>query len=209
MKMKAFAATAATALALASATPAFAVTNFLSTFDGESVGSGSYAILPSADGWTATAGGGIEIQNHAAGTPFSETNLVELDSTSNTTMSRLIDAGKYVLTGQVSARPGVGADSAGLEILIGNTVLNSQSYDGTGLSDTVWNAFSYAFTVTTPTLLIFRATGTSDSLGAYLDNIGLAGSAVPEAATWAMLILGLGLVGGAMRRRNTTVRFAS
>ena len=36
-------------------------------------------------------------------------------------------------------------------------------------------------------------------------------AAVPEPATWGMMILGLGLVGGGMRRRKhmyTTVRFA-
>ncbi|WP_426167566.1 PEPxxWA-CTERM sorting domain-containing protein [Sandarakinorhabdus sp. DWP1-3-1] len=34
---------------------------------------------------------------------------------------------------------------------------------------------------------------------------GLAGAAVPEPASWAMLIAGFGLVGAAMRRRRTTV----
>jgi hypothetical protein len=33
-----------------------------------------------------------------------------------------------------------------------------------------------------------------------LDNVS---AAVPEPATWAMLIAGFGLVGGALRRRNT------
>ena len=33
-------------------------------------------------------------------------------------------------------------------------------------------------------------------------------SAVPEPATWAMLIAGFGMVGGAMRRRRTTIAFA-
>jgi hypothetical protein len=35
-------------------------------------------------------------------------------------------------------------------------------------------------------------------------------SGVPETATWAMMILGMGMIGGAMRRRNvkTSVRFA-
>jgi len=33
-------------------------------------------------------------------------------------------------------------------------------------------------------------------------------SAVPEPATWAMMIMGFGVVGYAMRRRRTTVRFS-
>jgi hypothetical protein len=34
-------------------------------------------------------------------------------------------------------------------------------------------------------------------------------NSVPEPATWAMMIVGFGLVGGSMRRRHTlTVKFA-
>lgn len=42
----------------------------------------------------------------------------------------------------------------------------------------------------------------------HLDNLRIAG-AVPEPATWAMLILGFGVIGGAMRtRQQAKVRFA-
>ena len=44
----------------------------------------------------------------------------------------------------------------------------------------------------------------------FLDNVSVT-AAVPEPATWALMILGFGAVGGAMRRRQTvkaTVRFA-
>jgi hypothetical protein len=48
--------------------------------------------------------------------------------------------------------------------------------------------------------------------GVINDNVGgvsIAIASVPEPATWAMMILGFGLVGGAMRaRRRTTVKFA-
>jgi hypothetical protein len=44
---------------------------------------------------------------------------------------------------------------------------------------------------------------TSDIMRAYL-----ATTSVPEPATWAMLIVGFGFVGGAMRRRNVSVTFA-
>jgi hypothetical protein len=40
-----------------------------------------------------------------------------------------------------------------------------------------------------------------------LDNITVNGG-VPEPASWAMMLGGFGLVGGAMRRRRTAVRFA-
>ena len=42
------------------------------------------------------------------------------------------------------------------------------------------------------------------------DSTGLSGTiaAVPESATWGMMILGFGVMGAAMRRRRTTVAFA-
>lgn len=44
----------------------------------------------------------------------------------------------------------------------------------------------------------------ADNVGPIVDNVFLdITTAVPEPATWAMMILGFGLVGGAMRRRKT------
>jgi hypothetical protein len=52
--------------------------------------------------------------------------------------------------------------------------------------------------------------GSSDNQGALLDNVKLSIAGVPEPATWAMMIMGFGLIGGAMRsRKATTVRFAA
>ena len=42
----------------------------------------------------------------------------------------------------------------------------------------------------------------------YFDNASLKFNAVPEPSTWALMILGIGVVGGSMRRRRTAVRFA-
>ncbi|MBT9472342.1 MAG: PEPxxWA-CTERM sorting domain-containing protein [Phenylobacterium sp.] len=40
-------------------------------------------------------------------------------------------------------------------------------------------------------------------MGPLLDNVSIGvSSAVPEPATWAMMIMGFGLVGSAMRRRQ-------
>ena len=53
------------------------------------------------------------------------------------------------------------------------------------------------------------ANGSSETY--TLDNLrfgALTAGAVPEPATWAMMIAGFGLVGGAMRRRSTKIAFA-
>lgn len=46
------------------------------------------------------------------------------------------------------------------------------------------------------------ATTSGDNIGPVLDNVLVSQAAVPEPATWAMLILGFGLVGAASRRRR-------
>ena len=48
----------------------------------------------------------------------------------------------------------------------------------------------------------------SDNNSFEFDNLNVVSGAVPEPATWAMMIAGFGLVGGAMRRRSTNVAFA-
>ena len=46
----------------------------------------------------------------------------------------------------------------------------------------------------------------STSAALEIDDIA---AAVPEAATWAMMMVGLGIAGGALRRRKATVRFVA
>jgi hypothetical protein len=57
------------------------------------------------------------------------------------------------------------------------------------------------------TLTVTGLDGGSRSLSAYA-QVGTGAGAVPEPASWAMMLGGFGLVGGAMRRRKAAVRFA-
>ncbi|MFW2850508.1 PEPxxWA-CTERM sorting domain-containing protein [Sphingomonas sp. TX0543] len=54
--------------------------------------------------------------------------------------------------------------------------------------------------------LITGATFTSSSNSFEFDNLA---RAVPEPATWALMILGFGAIGGAMRRRRVSVAYAA
>ena len=187
--------------AAAMATPAAAGTILSSNFDEISVPTGGYVLVPSASGWTAGIGQ-IEVQNNAAGAPYSPNNFVELDSTANSSMFYTLAAGTYNISYWYSPRPNVGSASNGIELWIGNTLLDSIA--GAGGSTTSWGLRSVDFT-TTGGDLTFLAVGTSDSYGGYLDDITIS-TAVPEPATWAMMILGFGMVGGLLRRRRTAVR---
>ncbi|MCW6536417.1 PEPxxWA-CTERM sorting domain-containing protein [Sphingomonas lycopersici] len=100
-----------------------------------------------------------------------------------------------------------GGPTDSFEASIGNTVLQ------TFTNVNAFQYFNFSFTTPvsgSPSLLKF--TFRQDPSYWHIDDIsvqGLAGS-VPEPATWAMMILGLGAVGAAMRRRRaaTTVRYA-
>lgn len=196
----------AASMAALAAFPAQGATNFFTNFDSIAVPDGSYIIVASAEGWNKTGpGDGIEIQNHAAGLPHSETNLVELDSNNNSAMSRIIDAGSYRLDFFYSARPNIPASSNGIDVLLNGVSIFNITGDGGG--GTNWMPQSVSFVAGAGSELTFAATGTSDSLGGYLDDIGL--TAVPEPETWALLIAGFGVVGAAARRRGrTAVTFA-
>jgi len=204
MKTLAIATAGALALALAaSAASASTVVNF-ADFDDLGGGPGaSFFDVNVADGWTAGVGT-IEIQHlNVAGNALTQPNLVELDSNSNSSMFLNVGAGNYTVDWYYSPRPGVDTGSNGIRLSIGATVIEAVALSGLGNSDTVWGHHIAGFT-TQGGALTFSAIGTSDSLGGYLDNITVTRNTVPEPASWALMIMGLGSAGASLRRRLAT-----
>ena len=176
------------------------------SFEDPALSWGSWnASYPSIPGWIATFGT-IEIQNHAAGTPFDGNQLVELDSWGNSGMRQDIStvAGHaYDLSFAYSPRPGVAAASNIIDVYFEGVLLASLT--GTGGSDTDWTVYHYFVTATDALSTIeFRAGGVSDSLGGYLDAVHFTGVSVPEPST--LLLLGSALAGlGFWRMRKGKV----
>lgn len=199
MRMKMLLAASAVAAITVSA-PASAAPGFFTDFDSVNFGANpGYTTPASYEGWTGGQNG-LEIQyNNVAGLAYSGANLVELDTNANSSISRLIQAGDYVLSFYYSDRPSVSAASNGIDVLLGNSTLYSVA-GGLGGAQTNWTQKTVSFSIDAPTTLSFAATGISDSFGGYLDDIRL--QAVPEPGTWAMMIAGFGIIGGAMRRRG-------
>ena len=191
------------------ATPALAATQiFYSDFENlpNAPAQNNFTTVTSADGWTGQPN--IELQDNVAGSPAANGGrvFVELDTSGNSAMSRTFtSSGTVELSFLYSPRPNVSAASNGIEVLLNGVLLNGVTGDGGANTD--WQTVTYRFNGAGTNTLTFRAAGISDSLGGYVDNIGL--SAVPEPATWALMILGFGAIGGAMRRKTkASVRFA-
>ena len=88
------------------------------------------------------------------------------------------------------------------------------------LTDVIFNNVSYASSIvsgssgssfTINDLPIFnlqqntlQIKGTVSGINGYSGNLTLASSAVPETSTWAMMVVGFGMLGFAARRRRTT-----
>ncbi len=82
-------------------------------------------------------------------------------------------------------------------------------------SDAPWTTYTFTIDATGTSRLKFKEQGASDQEGNFLDNVSLSSgpsadtftSAVPEPATWTMLLLGVGAVGASARRtRRLRVR---
>lgn len=153
-------------------------------FEAPTIPGGTYEIFPPppVPGWTLSSGPGIEIQNHIAGSPYTGNQFVELDSTANSSMYQDLATAageRYTLSFAYSPRPGVAADSNGIDVFWDGSLIASLALSGVGNGDTVWQVYSFDVTATgAATRLEFAATGISDSLGGYIDAVAV--NSVPE-----------------------------
>lgn len=164
---------------------------------------GGWGTYDAIKGWTATTGGKIEVQRGAAGKAYDGKQLVELDShhyDKNAAVLGLFQdlvtkPGQwYTLSFAYSARPNVTAAENVFSVLFGNNFKQTVRA-GAGSNQTNWNLFSVDVLATSElTRLQFNNEGSRDTLGAYIDDVEVTASAVPEPMTMAgMAIAGLGL----------------
>ncbi|SFF50665.1 PEP-CTERM protein-sorting domain-containing protein [Duganella sp. CF458] len=188
------------AAGVASAGPIELITN--GSFEQNRIGANSWTIKSALDGWNIGAKG-VEVRNNVAGTAQNGSNFLELDSTANSWISQTINTvvgGKYDLSFYYAPRENTRAATNGIDVLWNGNLLKHVEQDNF-TSKTNWFKIELSmFAVGSLSNLSFQASGISDSIGGSLDNVSL--KAVPEPATIASMLLGLGLMGITLRRRK-------
>lgn len=159
---------------------------FHSSFENNDIENRGWGVFDEVEGWKTLSGEGIEVQENVAGSASHGDSKVELDSHNfddedlgtNSGMYQdvpTVVGQSYVLSFDYSPRPGVSADSTGVEVYWNGELLGTMSESGEGLSDTEWNTHSFKVDSDASTGRIeFRAVGDADSYGGYIDNVSLA-----------------------------------
>jgi choice-of-anchor C domain-containing protein len=113
---------------------------------------------------------------------------------------------RYVVTFDLAGNPDPngGPTLKSLDVTVNGLDLVNYTFDTTGFSTSNmgWESKSYSFVATSTSSTLAFTSNNGLASGPALDNVAVA---VPEAATWAMMIAGFGLVGAASRRRRSAV----
>lgn len=120
---------------------------------------------------------GVEVQNHAAGSPAEGQNLAELDGNAPTRIWQSIPTKSgydYALTFKYSPRPGTNAADNTIQVRKDDVAQGADLSRGSTSGDTEWTSETRSFIGTgAATKIEFADLGTPDSLGSYLDDVRL------------------------------------
>ncbi|MEL7496446.1 MAG: putative Ig domain-containing protein [Planctomycetota bacterium] len=162
-------------------------TVFQTSFEDVSVADGGFEFTRTVGGFTATAGP-VEVQNNhpSVGPASNGQNHLELDGTNGI----FIDIDDVPATGLIlrvdySARPGVDAEQASIEVLWNGSVVDTLSAEGTRLRSTDYRAYEIELPGGGPLTgrLEFRSNSPDDriGLGGMLDHVRILAEQQPIA----------------------------
>ena len=101
-----------------------------------------------------------------------------------------------------------GPQTSTAEVSAGGTVLSViAENDGSfgSPANMIWKSGGFSFSGTGNTETIRLSATNAGNAGVFFDNISVSTAAVPEPATWAMMITGFGIAGSLLRRRRIAV----
>ncbi|HPU15931.1 MAG TPA: PEPxxWA-CTERM sorting domain-containing protein [Polymorphobacter sp.] len=190
------------------AVSASAVTVANASFEAPVLGSG-FAYNPVVAGNVFNASSGIQGNGSAWGFVAApdgvQTAFLQSYSTSFGSVAMdvtgLQNGASYTLTFSIADRPGYGDNP----LTVRFNAINLGTYAATSTLWATHTTGTFVATGTTATLLFEASGNTGYDAGIGLDAVSIAGvpGAVPEPASWALMIGGFGLVGSALRRRRS------
>ena len=165
-----------------------------------------YGGLSFNDAWKIT-GGNVDLVYQSGGwpaTPDSQPNYLDLNGNTAGTIAQTFNTKigqTYTVNFVYSNNPGGAPNPDRAEVKIDGSVLDTIQHYGATSSDLNWKTFSETFVATgLTTTLSFAQIDNCCNGGILLDSVNV--SAVPEPATWAMMILGFFGVGFVGYRRK-------
>lgn len=123
----------------------------------------------------------------------------------------------YTVSFDLSGNPDGGTETRTAIVSIDGSLPSVQTYvvSPANSRETMnWQTFSYSFTAFASVSRLVFASADFSPFGPALDNVSVVadgggiGAAVPEPATWAMLVIGFGMVGVSVRSRRPRVTAA-
>jgi hypothetical protein len=205
--MRSFAKLTILALALGLASPALAASNivtngtFSSGLSGWTVAPGTEIGAGDGNLYSGCCNTGALASQSDTFAAFGGGNVPNVSTLSQALLT--IPGQDYTLTFDLTALGG-GTQGFSASLFDGSTLLGSLL--STASAGSPFSTYSFNFFATSAsTNLVFNVnplgSGEGDGVDAILDNVSV--SAAPEPATWAMMILGFGIVGASLRRRRT------
>jgi choice-of-anchor C domain-containing protein len=175
--------------------------SFTTYFSGQSFG-----------GWTVTGAGtgsGVDLIGDYWQAPSVGGGSVDLDGNAPGGISQSITApaGNYILSFYISGNPDGSPATKSVNVSIGN--VNNDLFTYTIGSNThsnmMYQLYTLDFILSGPTTLSFTSADTNTSYGPVIGDVSI--SAVPEPATWAMMVLGFFGIGFMAHRRRSKPAF--
>ncbi|MEO8812788.1 MAG: PEPxxWA-CTERM sorting domain-containing protein [Caulobacteraceae bacterium] len=155
--------------------------------------------------WLVT-GGSVDLIGGYWQSPTAGGGSIDLDggSPGGLSQSLSLGAGNYVLTYFLSGNPDGGAGTKTVSVAVGGGSQTASFTTGSNThADMMYIPETLNFTATGPTTLTFTSLDGGGPFGPVIGGVSI--TAVPEPAAWILMIGGFGLVGIAMRRRQSTI----
>lgn len=162
----------------------------------------TYSAGSSFGPWNVTSGS-IDLIGNYWQSPTTGGGSVDVDGNAPGAFDQSIatGAGEYTLTFDLSGNPDGNPTTKALQVSVGGvTKLFTYTIGANSHSNMMYTTESLTFKATGPTTLTFTSMDNNSPYGPVVADVAI--TAVPEPASWALMLLGVGAMGASLRARR-------